>query len=91
MCGTVAVSTGLSSLMRVEMFPLFSSISNFLNFLIVGLREEPLIRTLQSILNLKFQISDSKISNFKLNFLHFLIVGFWEEPLIRTLPSISNF
>ena len=32
--------------MRVEMFPLFSSISNFLKFLIVGLRREPLIRTL---------------------------------------------
>ena len=28
------------------MFPLFSSISNFLKFLIVGLRREPLIRTL---------------------------------------------
>ena len=35
-----------TQLMRVEMFPLFSSISNFLKFLIVGLRREPLIRTL---------------------------------------------
>ena len=49
MCGTEAVSTG--KLMRVEVFPLFSSISNFLQFLIVGLREEPLIRTLPSSLS----------------------------------------
>ena len=49
MRGTVAVSRG--KLMRVEMFPLFSSISNFLHFLIVGLREEPLIRTLPSSLS----------------------------------------
>ena len=41
-----AVST--AKLMRVEMFPLFSSISNFLQFLIAGRREEPLIRTLPS-------------------------------------------